>query len=299
MTTMSALAAVGNGRTSSVEQIVQTLQPAATDAKKIDISQSGHGRYPVVHYQAHSLQHSDSGRMSPAQAFAKNQQVSTPAPVSAPEQPVSVEQEPSFDGMRDIALLMAIHKYTEPHKQFDYNEARRLMFGDVYNRNGVVTDVYTGRQLHTKDIPDGNNMNCEHTWPRSDRIEHTGAVTDLHQLCPADSKANNLRGNLPFGEVDKVQWEQNGAKLGYDKTGKMVFEPPEAHKGHVARIMFYVAATYNKTIPNDEEGVLKKWNDQDPVDPDERRCNELATKYQGKSNPFVDHPELADLVQDF
>ena len=296
---MSAQAVGGSGRTSSVEQNSPPSGLASTRGKRVDVSQCGRGRYPVAQYQASSLQHSDSGRLSPTQAFAKNQLATSSAPVPTTAVAAGTENEPSFDGMRDVALLTSIHKFTEPHKQFDYNEARRLMFGEVYNRSGVVTDVYTGRQIHTNSIPDGNNMNCEHTWPRSDRIESTGAVTDLHQLCPADSKANGLRGNLPFGEVAKVQWEQNGAKLGYDTTGKMVFEPPESHKGHVARIMFYVAATYNKTIPNDEEAVLKKWNDRNPPDPDELRCNTLATKEQGKPNPFVEHPELADRIQDF
>jgi len=123
--------------------------------------------------------------------------------------------------------------------------------------------------------------------------------TDLHHLYPTDRKANDIRGNYPFGKVEKVKWEQGGSKFGLDAQGCTVFEPPDAHKGNVARAMFYVSDIYGLRLPDDEEAVLKSWNHLDPVDADELRRNDTISRYQHNRNPFVDQPSLADRVSDF
>jgi deoxyribonuclease I len=78
-----------------------------------------------------------------------------------------------------------------------------------------------------------------------------------------------------------------------------VFEPPEEHKGNVARAMFYFSSEYNKHIDPAEEAVLREWNKLDAVDAAEIERNRRISAVQGNENQFVLHSELADRVADF
>jgi endonuclease I len=49
-------------------------------------------------------------------------------------------------------------------------------------------------------------------------------------------------------------------------------------------------------MDNDQEVTLKKWNQQDPVDQEEKNRNEAIYQIQKNRNPYVDHPELVDQV---
>ncbi|MFY0573047.1 endonuclease I family protein [Cystobacter fuscus] len=213
---------------------------------------------------------------------------STPSPTS-----------PSpYDGLKDKALIQALHDASAQHKDLGYNQARKIIFTTLDNHDGQVTCVYTGREVTTDKIPSANDMNTEHTWPQSKGA--TGpAKSDLHHLFPTDSKANSIRSSYPFGEVKEVKWSQNGAKFGKDAQGNTVFEPPDAHKGNVARALFYFSTVYGKPIPPGDEAVLKQWNHLDRVDAAEVARNTAIESYQGNRNPFVDDALLADRIADF
>jgi deoxyribonuclease-1 len=211
----------------------------------------------------------------------------SPSPSSSP-----------YDGLKDKALIQALHDASAQHKDLGYNQARKIIFTALDNHEGRVKCVYTGREVTTDKIPNGNDMNTEHTWPQSKGA--TGpAKSDLHHLFPTDSKANSIRGSYPFGEVKEVKWSQNGAKFGKDAQGQLVFEPPAEHQGNVARALFYFSTVYNKPIPPGDEAVLKKWNQADQVDAAEAARNSAIEGYQGNRNPFVDDASLAERVADF
>ncbi|MFL5348681.1 MAG: endonuclease I family protein [Hyalangium sp.] len=221
------------------------------------------------------------------------------APAAAkPTQPTPSTDDP-FQGLRDAALIKAIHDSSAGKHVVSYNEARKIIFTNLDVHNGKVKDVYTGREIAGGKVPSSSDMNVEHTWPQS-----KGAVgeakSDLHHLFPVDSKANGTRGNFPFGKVAKVQWSSpSGAKFGLDAQGRKVFEPPDAHKGDVARAMFYFSSEYNKHIPPEEESVLREWNKLDAVDAAELDRDQRIAAIQGNVNQFVEHSDLADRIQDF
>lgn len=97
----------------------------------------------------------------------------------------------------------------------------------------------------------------------------------------------------------------------------MVFEPADEWKGDIARIYFYVVATYNTTSWTNSEGssmfmktvssptyglttyaadLFMKWHLQDPVSDWEIQRNEKVYSKQGNRNPFIDHPEWANQI---
>ncbi|KFE69149.1 endonuclease [Hyalangium minutum] len=214
-----------------------------------------------------------------------------------PQQPPTGEDP--FQGLRDQALLKAIQGASSGKHVVSYSEARKEIFTNVDVNNGKVRDVYTHREINGGKIPNSSDMNVEHTWPQSKGATGT-AKSDLHHLFPTDSKANSTRSSFPFGKVEKVQWSSpSGAKFGTDAQGRKVFEPPDDHKGNVARAMFYFSAEYNKRIPPEEESVLREWNKSDAVDAAEIERNRRVAGVQGNNNQFVLHSELADRISDF
>jgi len=223
-----------------------------------------------------------------------------PGPVDPTDPQIPSTRDPRFEGLSDRELKTKIGDVSKKKNNLSYDAARKAMFSDIDNVNGTVTCVYTGRELQTNKVPSASNMNTEHTWPQSKGA--TGAAkSDLHHLFVTDSKANSSRSSFPFGEVvDGVKWSHpSGAKLGRDASGQMVFEPPDEHKGNVARALFYFSAVYNKPIGANEEAAAKAWNTLDPVDAAEIARNDAIEKYQKNRNPFIDDPTLANDIRDF
>jgi endonuclease I len=213
--------------------------------------------------------------------------------------PIPKEQ---FAGLKDQALMDAIRDHSGDHIELGYREARQALFSDIDNEGGKVRGVYTGREIATNRIPNAQGpegMNTEHTRPKSKGVRDTAAVSDLHHLFPTDSHTNAKRSSYPFGNVQDVKWQKGDSKLGYDKAGNLVFEPPDEHKGDVARSQFYVSSVYGLEVPAHEESALRGWHRLDPVNADERQRNADISAFQENRNPFVDNPDLADQIKDF
>lgn len=212
------------------------------------------------------------------------------------------------------------HKECYAHKAVGYDAARKFLFGYFYlipHDSGYgVQEMYCDRVYTTPDftrgnlpspgmVPDNTIINVEHTWPQS---RFTGKhpkemqKSDLHHLFPTDSQMNSLRGNTTFGEVDRDLQKTKCAasKFGPGKSGgREIFEPPQSHKGRVARALFYFSIRYDIPISAEEEMALRKWNKEQPIDEKEIARNDEIFKAQGNRNPFVDYPGLADEIQDF
>lgn len=205
------------------------------------------------------------------------------------------------------------------HHNIGYLAARVFLMGNYYLiQNGdeyAIRDVYCAEEKKRRDfgrkppgpnsIPDNRVINIEHTWPQSRftrKFREDVQKSDLHHLFPTDSKLNAVRGNHAFGEVttDLLELDCPASRFGIGSRGtEEVFEPPQAHKGNVARALFYFAVRYDLSIGADEEETLRVWNKEDPVDEDEIRRNEEIFKIQRNRNPFVDFPDLADKISDF
>jgi deoxyribonuclease I len=206
------------------------------------------------------------------------------------------------------------------HRALTYDGARSVLLGRIHleqaGKGYSVKDVYCEHNYVAQDfprnqgpgpdrIPAANVLNTEHTWPQSrfsGRFPQIMQKTDLHHLFPSDSQMNGIRGNFEFGEVDQNEKSLpcDNNKFGHiNNAPGLYFEPPPAHRGNIARALFYFATRYRLTISKYEEFFLRKWHVQDPVDEFEMARNEVIQRIQGDRNPFIDHPELVNFVSDF
>jgi len=200
-------------------------------------------------------------------------------------------------------------------REISYKEARKHLFGSLhlkkYRGEYYVEDVYCEKEFDSEfgvgpnKIPDSNYLNCEHTWPQSrfsPKFPSLVQKNDLHHLFPSDSRANSSRSNHIFAMVNgravnkTCQTSRRGMAIGSSLTA---FEPPENHRGNVARALFYFSVRYKIQIDPLEEGYLRDWHREDPVDAEERKRNDEIFKIQQNRNPFIDEPLLVDDIRDF
>lgn len=229
-----------------------------------------------------------------------------------------VSRPGSLDLVTQTCLLDQQTCYRQ--SSLSYYEARKFLLGGFYLTQDIqgeyqVKDVYCDSVRTRREfrrgfpapgfVPDDRVVNVEHTWPQSrfsKKFSEDFQKTDLHHLFPTDSKINRIRGNSLFGEVstDVVPLRCTKARFGYGTAGdEEVFEPPQNHKGNVARALFYFSIRYDLPIDDREEVILKKWNAEDPIDSAELNRNEEIFKIQGNRNPFIDFPNLAEDIADF
>jgi endonuclease I len=177
---------------------------------------------------------------------------------------------------------------------------------DPANSSNVIL-LYSGHS-RSKTLNGGStgNWNREHVWAQShgDFGTSAGPGTDLHHLRPEDVTVNSVRGNKDF---DMGGSAVSGAAGNY--TDADSWEPRDAVKGDVARMIFYMAVRYegddswpDLEVDNATSGgsaprtgrlsALLQWHAQDPPDAAERNRNQLIyASYQRNRNPFIDNPE--------
>lgn len=185
------------------------------------------------------------------------------------------------------------------HRPINYKNANIYLFTELDNRQGVVCSVYSPSEcIATDTVPSPKVMNVEHTWPQSEGA-NGDAKSDLHHLFATSSSTNSMRSSLPFCNVSLVKWSADQSKRGFNTFGEHCFEPPAAHKGNVARALFYFSTRYRYPIDANQEFFLRQWHKEDPVDQDEKERNLKIREFQNNSNPFIDRPELVDNILDF
>ena len=192
---------------------------------------------------------------------------------------------------------------------------------DFYSENPVGTDPY----FYTHGVAQCGNYdsendcyNREHIVPQSTFDEAEPMKSDVHHVVPTDGYVNNRRSSYPFGVVASASWTSlNGSKVGTSNISGYsgtVFEPIDEFKGDIARALLYFATRYESTVDGytsfdmfngTEDQVFQTWAinmlldwhyNIDPVDQSEIDRNNAAYNYQGNANPFVDHPEYANMI---
>ncbi len=190
-------------------------------------------------------------------------------------------------------------------------DALKVTDQDPSNSSNVIL-LYSGiSRSKSLNGGDSGDWNREHVWAKShgDFGTTAGPGTDLHHLRPEDVAVNALRDNKDF---DTGGSAATGAPGNY--TDSDSWEPRNAVKGDVARMIFYMAVRYqgddsfpdlevNDSVKNGSNpylgrlSVLLQWNTQDPPDAFEKNRNQVIySTYQHNRNPFIDHPEWVSSI---
>ena len=217
-------------------------------------------------------------------------------------------------GKTGTQLKSALHSIISVQTKISYSQvwdALKDTDQDPANSSNVIL-LYTGRSEPKSDNGGAvGQWNREHVWAKShgDFGTSTGPGTDIHHLRPEDVTVNSIRGNKDF---DNGGTAVSGAAGNY--TDSDPFEPRDAVKGDVARMILYMAVRYegddafadlepndrvsNGSAPNiGRLSVLKQWSQEDPPDSfEERRNDVIFDRYQHNRNPFIDHPEWVEAI---
>jgi deoxyribonuclease-1 len=271
--------------TKLLDKIEQEAPSSYTDLVKVRERLFAIYNTPVV-----ETVHSAQASQFPEINFARQESTTS---VSRKRKAQNVAFYNSVKNLRGDDLVAQLHNAIKNNQAYTYSDARKKVMLEIDKHGNSIECVYTGKIIPANEMPDSKLMNIEHTWPQSKGA--TGiAKSDMHHLFPTDPVANSRRSSLPFGDVDRPNWEKGGSACDGDR-----FEVREQHRGNAARAIFYFSVRYGKKISASEEKELRDWHKEDPVDANEIARNDRVEAIQGNRNPFVDHPEFVDLISDF
>ena len=229
------------------------------------------------------------------------------------------------EGKTGQDLRAALHNIIKKHTEKNYSELKYIYPDTDGDSDGKLIDIYSSKRWNIDEDgsykEEGDAWNKEHLWCQSWFGSGT-PKSDLFHVMPVDGYVNGRRSNHPFAEVvyhagQKNNYRSsNGSTLGTSITegySGVAFEPADEYKGDVARSMFYMSTRYytedgswsSSEMTNKCEiepwamKMLLKWHKNDPVSEKEiARNNKIYDDYQHNRNPFIDHPEYANMIWD-
>ena len=237
------------------------------------------------------------------------------------------DEDPNYDyylpayGKTGPELRQALHDIIRGHVAFSYDTLWTVLqqTDECPTNSAQVQLVYLqiGRDKNNNGGYSGQ-WNREHVWPQSHGFPDALSTAvppsvDAHHVKPADVEVNSLRGEKDF---DDGGTHVAGAPASCLTTSS-TFAPPDASKGDVARMLFYMDVRYSGDVDGEPDlqlvdavdtsgtqlgrlSTLIRWHFLDPPDDFERHRNDLIyANWQGNRNPFIDHPEWVLKIWDY
>lgn len=235
----------------------------------------------------------------------------------------------AYNNNNASGLLSALRTITSPGSSGSYDALWETYKKAYVRSDGKIFDYYSsitnyvpgGSAEGANYSKEGDSYNREHSIPKSwwgGSKNNQGS--DPYIVVPTDGYVNNGRGNNSFGKVKTVTTAYSNSKLGAGDTAYIsgtVFEPDDSVKGDFARIMFYAIAKYSNSyswtsgdgaknfsgnantnfgLTTNAVKLFSYWSNLDPVSEWEQSVNEKVSVIQGNKNPFIDHPEYANVL---
>ncbi|CAN6231590.1 unnamed protein product [Urochloa humidicola] len=230
-----------------------------------------------------------------------------------------------LDGLAGDELRTKLAAVVSPHAALQYKdvwEALKILDAadaEHPEASSEVIEIYSQRAVPKVLAGKPDGWNREHLWPRSYGLTYGPSLTDLHNIRPADVNVNSSRGNKYFGECTATSINcvrpANHEAASDTETDAEKWAPPYQMRGDVARSLMYMAVSYGSgqkngtphlelsdspSIQRTKMGLLStllQWNELDPPSRAEKLRNDrVCSLYQHNRNPFVDHPEYANLI---
>jgi endonuclease I len=227
-------------------------------------------------------------------------------------------------GKTGLALKAALQGIIRNHTAIPYTasttdtwDALKVLDEDPASSSYVLL-VYSGfADLKSNQYTGSSGTwDREHLWPQSFGMSalnsNSRAKSDLFNLRPIDATVNSARGNKYYDDsTPPASTHPEAPGSTYDNNS---WQPRAEEKGAIARTMFYMAVRYDGSdpdvpdlelsdTPNSAQAAFGKlstllaWHRQFAVGTAERYRNErVYSDYQHNRNPFVDHPDYAEMV---
>ena len=235
----------------------------------------------------------------------------------------------SLEGLNDEEFRTELHQIISSGEieQFSYEALKtelKYLDEDPNNSKNILC-ILTGKSMDKNSFGGTGKYfwNREHIWPKAHGFnnEDLRPYTDLHHLRAAEAYTNStFHNDYDYGVVTggvKDEFGNEYVNKNDSSTGYGIYEPRDAVKGDIARMIMYMDIRYegdslsnsiNLTISSGGTAVsetngylgdletLINWHEQDPVDDLEKRRNDKVYERQGNRNPFIDHPEYANVI---
>ncbi|WP_285164701.1 endonuclease [Shewanella goraebulensis] len=229
----------------------------------------------------------------------------------------------SFDTPEAMKQAISV-VIADGHQQLSYSEVWTVVtHSDEDPSDSMnVLELYTGNSIaKNSNAGNGGSWNREHVWAKSHGFpsESQLGYTDAHHLRPTNDRVNSTRSNYDFDECSDTGVELETAPGNYLDTEKRCFEPRDAVKGDVARMIMYMDTRYQGNDSNMPDLVavdyittaeevsanapligklctMYNWHQQDPVSEADIQRNNAVYTYQGNRNPYIDNPEWVQAV---
>ncbi len=224
------------------------------------------------------------------------------------------------------SLKTTLHELIQNHTIYNYTDSDdtdvwdilKLSDRDPINTENVIL-FYTGWSVNAaQEFNSGRGWSREDIWSNDhgNISSYKGVGTDAHAIRPVDISVNRARRDKDFDNGGAPYIDGDGPTACFSDEDS--WEPRDAVKGDVARMLFYMSTRYEGTNGEPDlelldtvltgsivvEGkgfhgklsTLLQWHTQDPVDRFERNRNQVIFSFQGNRNPFIDFPELVPSI---
>lgn len=211
--------------------------------------------------------------------------------------------------MRYLCLLIAmacVAAAATERRVPSFDEARMQFWRELYPNGGWT--MYCGLRFENGRLENGGVVEIDHVYPMHRVYEHLHCgsrqrcrenqryreiESDLHNMYPAWQAIMLLRNEARFGEIEGEDWRYDNCD--FEKRLGVIELRPIA-RGNVARSLLYMRHVYG--LPLEEDlALLRAWHRIDPPSAEENRRNNVIERLQGRRNPFIDNPSLADRLE--